>query len=181
MIQINLKNTTNFETIEDIYSTICDFVLNLRSQNKLTFTVPKELENIKYEEKTEFLAFLDQSYAEFKNISLDLIKEEIKQEPVKTTTTTTKTKEETTQKTKIVKEEEVKTDIGETKKEKIQVEEKEKIKTSTNKSEENKKDVQEEKGIIRHRMNSYLSWILGAGLTGMIGVGLFFMLSRRKN
>lgn len=152
--------------------------MNLRKQNKLTFKFPKKLEDLNFSEKKEFMTFLDESYVEFINMPLDsFTNKEKTQETVQTTTTTTanETKEETTQKTEIIKEEEIQKEKIET-----EVKEKEKINTSTSKTEVKKNDVKEEKGLIRPRNNSYLGWILGAGLTGLIGVGLFFMLSKKK-
>lgn len=119
---------------------------------------------------------MNESFEEFKNFSP-------KEEPSKESSypTFSKSTQETTEKTKIIKEE-INTKTGEVKKEKIEVEVKEKEKTNTttdNKKDTVSKENKEEKRLIRPR-NNYLSWILGAGLTGLIGVSLFYMFSRKK-
>ena len=152
-------------------------VFNLRSQNELNFTIPNELENLKYEEKAEFIRFLNESYAEFKSFSADSIKkEENKSEPINTTDT--KVTEATTQKTKITKEE-VNTNTGESKKEKIEVEVKEKEKIDLSSTDINTEE-KDKKELIKPRNNNYMTWILGTGLTGLIGIGLLYMLSRKR-
>ncbi len=170
-------NTTYFYTLQDIYLTIQILVLNLRSQNKLNFTVSKELENLKYEEKDEFIKFLNQKYADFKNIPPETIMDPAKSQPVNITPP--KSTEETTPKDKITKEE-VKTNTGENNMGKNEAEEVKETNINNTSAGDNKKDEKDTKGLVKPMNNSYLSWIIGAGVTGIIGVGLFFMFSRKK-
>jgi len=152
-------------------------VFNLRAQNKLTFTIPKELEELEYEEKHEFKIFLEKSYAEFKTLPAELFIEEFKTEKVNTKKVT----EENAPKTQLIKEE-IKTENEDIKQEKIKVEEKatEKINMHDITSDNCKAEVKKENKNALVRKNNYVAWILGSGITGLIGFGLFYMLSKKK-
>ena len=152
-------------------------VFNLRAQNKLTFTIPKELEELEYEEKPEFKIFLEKSYAEFKTLPAELFIEEFKTEKVNTKKVT----EENAPKTQLIKEE-IKTENEDIKQEKIKVQEKEaeKMNIINTTSDNGKAEVKKENKNALVRKNNFVAWIFGTGITGLIGFGLFYMLSKKK-
>lgn len=132
--------------------------------------IPKELEELIYEEKEDFARFLNNSYEKFKSFSP---KKETQSEPSRDTgyPTFTKSTEETNQKTKIVKEDIIK--------EKNENEVREKLNTTSDDKKESvskENENENEKGLITPRSSS-LMWFLGVGVS--IGL-LFYIFSRKK-
>lgn len=138
-------------------------------------SIPKDLQDMEYQEKENFIEFLNTSYEEFKTIPSNMFKEQTKTETVDTTKTT----EESTFKTKVVKEE-IKNEKGEVQQENIKVEVKEKEKINITIDDKDKAEVRKENDNALIRKNNYIVWILGAGLTGLVGFGLFYMFTKKK-
>lgn len=165
-----MKNTINFKDIDDIYETISDFILNLKSENKLSLSIPNNLENLEFPEKEEFLNFLKEKLEYFKNVSI-LKQEESKSSDASFSKTTVSTGENKKEQMEKVNENETN--------EKVNA----KSENSSTKLETNSNTKTEKEAIngLNKPRKNYLSWVLGAGLTGLIGFGLFYMFSRKKH
>jgi hypothetical protein len=144
---------------------IRDLVLNLKGINKINMIITQELEELEYEEKENFILFLKKQYEEFKNDSINQIKNNEKEANLKDESFT-----KNLSSNDHAKKDEKKADQGETK-------------TSNNKDEETKNNLTDnnknKNALILPRKN-YLNWILGAGITGLIGIGFFFIFSKKK-
>ena len=143
--------------------------LNLKAQNKLSFKIPQQLEELEYENSEEFKKFLLEKFEEFKILPANYQSKDTKYN--KENTAENKKNESFSKNT--TKNEEINNNAKS--KEVIQVETKTNDETKTDITKEENKNNE----IIRPRKN-YISWFFGAGLTGLLGIGLFFMFSKKK-
>lgn len=157
-------------------SIISELVLSLRKINKISLVIPQEFEDLEYEEKENFILFIQEQYEEFKNLN-DINTNNYENREIldnNNSSNNTSKNDETIKQTKISEKKEVETEtkiINENEKNSIKINEENAFKKIE--KEENKTP------LIKPRKN-YLSWILGAGITGLIGIGLFYMISKKK-
>lgn len=133
---------------------------NLAKLNKLNFEIPKDLQEIEYEDCVEFKIFLLAKFEEIKKIHSE-----------NSSLKTAKDNNETSKQQE---------NFFETIKPKEETDnEKDGIQEKDNCNANNIAKVEEKNNKIAKR-NNYLSWILGTGLTGVFGIGLFYMFSKKK-